>query len=108
VAGSGLRRNTPAVGSHTPETEMDKAEAQKEALRMWRSLPPQEHRTHKQATAFARAIAPKLPFETLGDHDRIIEGWLQRDLLATEDAARRFTQKLAGRPLERIRHAPSK
>lgn len=87
---------------------MDKTEAQKEAIRMWRSLPPQEHRTHKQATAFAKTISPMLPFETLGDHDKVIEGWLQRDLLATEDAARRFTQKLAGRSSERVRHAPSK
>lgn len=87
---------------------MDKAEAQKEAIRMWRALPPQEHRTHSQAAAFAKAIAPMLPFETLGDHDRIIEGWLQRDLLANEEAARRFTRKLAGRNLERVRHAPSK
>lgn len=75
---------------------------------MWRSLPPQEHRTHKQATAFAKTISQMLPFETLGDHDKIIEGWLQRDLLATEDAARRFNRKLAGRVPERVRHAPSK
>lgn len=87
---------------------MDKADAQKEAIRLWRSLPPQEHRTHKQAAAFARTISPTLPFETLGDHDRIIEGWLQRDLLATEDAARRFNQKLAGAMPARVRHAPSK
>lgn len=87
---------------------MDKAEAQKEAIRLWRSLPPQEHRTHKQATAYAKTISPMLPFDTLGDHDKIIEGWLQRDLLASEDAARRFSQKLAGRTSERVRHAPSK
>jgi hypothetical protein len=73
---------------------MDKADARKEAIRLWRALPPNEHRHHKQATAFARIIAPMLDFETLGDHDRIIEGWLQRDLIETEDAARKFSQKL--------------
>ena len=74
---------------------MDKDEACKEAIRLWRALPPQQHRHHKQATAFAKTIAPLLPFETLGDHDKIIEGWLQRDLIASDEAARRFSQKLA-------------
>ncbi|HVY50706.1 MAG TPA: hypothetical protein VHA07_04010 [Devosia sp.] len=73
---------------------MDKAEARREAIRMWRALPPNEHRHHKQATAFAKLIAPLLDFETLGDHDKIVEGWLQQDLIETEEAARKFSQKL--------------
>lgn len=86
---------------------MDKTDARKEAIRMWRSLPPNEHRHHKQATAFAKLIAPTLEFETLGDHDKIIEGWLQRDLIETEEAARKFSQKLKSAPPAVHRHQPT-
>jgi len=74
---------------------MDKVEAREEAIRLWRALPAQQRRTHQQATAFAKTIAPLLDFDTLGDHDKVVEGWLQQDLMATDEAARRFSEKLA-------------
>lgn len=61
---------------------MDKGDAQKEALRLWHALPMQDRNHHKKAVAFAATIAPQLPFETLGDHDKVVEGWLVRDFLA--------------------------
>ena len=67
---------------------MDKTAAQKEALRLWRALPLMSRHNHRQAIAFAASIAPSLVFETLGDHDKVVEGWLVRDLLQTEVAVR--------------------
>ena len=64
---------------------MDKSAAQAEALRQWRALPVRERLNHRQAAAFAVKIAPTLPFETLGDHDKIVQGWLVRDLLQAEE-----------------------
>jgi len=74
---------------------MDKAAAQAEALRLWHALPARERQTHHQATAFAAVIAPQLAFETLGVHDKIVEGWLVRDLLRTEEAVRVLDEKAA-------------
>jgi hypothetical protein len=67
---------------------MDKSAAQHEALRLWRALPVRERQNHRQAVAFAATIARDLQFETLGDHDKVVEGWLVRDLLQTEEALR--------------------
>lgn len=67
---------------------LDKTDAQKEALRLWHALPLMSRQNHRQAVAFAAAIAPDLSFETLGDHDKVVEGWLVRDLLQTEEALR--------------------
>ena len=86
---------------------MEKDDARKEAIRLWRALPAQQHRNHKQATAFAKTIAPLLPFDTLGDHDKIVEGWLQQDLIASDEAARRFSQKLATAPSKNPKREPA-
>lgn len=59
---------------------MDKKEAEIEAVRLWRELPKQNRSDHDHAAAFAELIARKLPFETLGDHDKIVAAWLHRDL----------------------------
>ncbi len=67
---------------------MDKSAAQTEALRLWRALPVRDRLDHRQASAFARKIAPTLPFDTLGDHDKVVLGWLIRDLLEAEERGR--------------------
>jgi hypothetical protein len=67
---------------------LEKSAAQKEALRLWRALPLMSRQNHRQAVAFAASIAPTLVFETLGDHDKVVEGWLVRDLLQTEAAVK--------------------
>jgi hypothetical protein len=67
---------------------MDKFAAQQEALRLWRALPPLQRQNHRQAVAFAATIAPTLPFQTLGDHHKVVQGWLVRDLLQSEEALR--------------------
>ncbi len=72
---------------------MDKSAAQKEALRLWRALPALERQNHREAVAFAAKIAPDLDFETLGDHHKVVEGWLVRDVLQTEDALRLIDAK---------------
>jgi hypothetical protein len=66
---------------------MDKAAAEREALRLWRNLPLQERLTREQAIAFSVMIAPTLEFDVLDRRTRTIEGWLVRDILQTETAA---------------------
>ena len=66
---------------------MDKAAAEKEALRLWRELPKQNRSDQAHAIAFAELIAKRLPFETLGDHDNIVAAWLLQDLHRSKDAA---------------------
>jgi hypothetical protein len=59
---------------------MTKEEAERETLRAWRALPVQKRQSHDDATEFAKVIAPRVPFESLGSHDRIVEAWLHRDV----------------------------
>lgn len=66
---------------------MDKAAAEREAVRLWRNLPVQDRLTRAQAVAFAAMIAPTLEFEEPAKRTRLIEGWLIKDLLQTEAAA---------------------
>ena len=80
---------------------MDKSAAQKEALRLWRALPLLERQNHRQAVAFAARIAHGLEFDTLGDHDKVVEGWLVRDLLQTEEALRLVDKKTEKPRLDR-------
>jgi hypothetical protein len=58
---------------------VDKAEAERAALALWRELPLQ-NRDMEHAIEFAKVIARGLPFETLGDHDKIVAAWLIRDI----------------------------
>lgn len=74
---------------------MEKAAAEKEALRLWRARPLQERLSYGQAVAFAAMIAPTLEFETLGNHDKVVEGWLVRDLMRTEAATKIFDEQQA-------------
>jgi hypothetical protein len=80
---------------------MDKSAAQQEALRLWRTLPLLERQNHRQAVAFAAKIAPNLQFETLGDHHKVVQGWLVRDLLQTEEALRIVDAKARKASLDR-------
>lgn len=65
---------------------MDKAAAEREAIRLWRSLPLQERLTAAQASAFAAMIAPTLDFGDLRGRAKLIDGWLRRDLPRTDHA----------------------
>jgi hypothetical protein len=77
---------------------LEKAAAEKEAIRLWRARPVQERLSYRQAVAFAKMIAPQLEFRTLGNRDRIIEGWLVRDILRTQKAVKVFDEKLGVAP----------
>jgi hypothetical protein len=59
---------------------MTKEEAERETLKAWRALPVQKRQNLDDATEFAKLIAPGVPFDTLGSHDRIVEAWLHRDV----------------------------
>jgi hypothetical protein len=63
---------------------MDRAAAEKEAIRLWRNLPLQDRLDISQATAFARMIAPTLEFEAPEGRTKVIENWLLHDLARTE------------------------
>ena len=67
---------------------MNKNDAETEAVRLWRELPKQNRSDHEHAIAFAELIAKRLPFETVGDHDKIVAAWLLRDLQRSTDAAK--------------------
>lgn len=59
---------------------MTKDEAQFEALKQWRALPPQSRRTVSDAQAFGETLAMQLTFPTLGNAKAMLVAWLVRDL----------------------------
>ncbi|MEO8759190.1 MAG: hypothetical protein ABI398_15725 [Devosia sp.] len=63
---------------------MDRASAEKEAIRLWRNLPLQDRLDISQVSAFARMIAPTLEFDTPESRTKTIEAWLLKDLARTE------------------------
>ena len=85
---------------------MDKAVAQKEAIRLWRDLPVLQRATHKQAVAFAAQIAPQIQFESFGDHRKIVEGWLVREFFASDAAIKPFRTKVANNATQPPRTPP--
>jgi hypothetical protein len=66
---------------------MDRASAEREALRLWRNLPVQDRLTRAQAAAFARAIAPTIDYEQPERRPKIIEEWLEQDVPRPEAEA---------------------
>jgi hypothetical protein len=63
---------------------MDRATAEREAVRLWRNLPVQDRLTTRQAVAFAAMIAPTLDFEAPDRRARIIAEWLEHDLAKSD------------------------
>lgn len=63
---------------------MDRAAAEREAIRLWRNLPVQDRLTPRQAAAFAAMIAPTLDFEAPERRTRIIAEWLEHDLTKSD------------------------
>ncbi|MBN9307626.1 MULTISPECIES: hypothetical protein [unclassified Devosia] len=63
---------------------MDRAAAEREAIRLWRNLPVQDRLTQRQAQAFAAMIAPTLEFEAPEKRARIIADWLEHDLAKSD------------------------
>ena len=63
---------------------MDRAAAEREAIRLWRNLPVQDRLTSRQAAAFAAMIAPTLDFEAPERRSRIIAEWLEHDLAKSD------------------------
>jgi len=63
---------------------MDRAAAEREAIRLWRNLPVQDRLTSRQAAAFAAMIAPTLDFEAPDRRSRIIAAWLEHDLAKSD------------------------
>jgi hypothetical protein len=63
---------------------MDRAAAEREAIRLWRNLPVQDRLTQRQAHAFAAMIAPTLEFEAPDKRARIIADWLEHDLAKSD------------------------
>ena len=66
---------------------MTKEEAQKEAIRRWREL-PLSNQTTDVAVEFAKVLLAVLPFETLGDRQKIITAWLVRDVQSRKNVTR--------------------
>jgi hypothetical protein len=56
--------------------QMTKSQAHAEVLRRWRERPFKDRKTYAQAQAFAGEIAGQVDFATLGQKQKIIEGWL--------------------------------
>lgn len=64
---------------------MTKDEALLEAIRRWRELPLSNQRI-ENAVEFAKVLEPELPFETLGNREKIIAAWLIRDVESRREA----------------------
>lgn len=60
--------------------KISKDEAHSLVLRRWRALPVADRKTYAQAIAFAAGLAQELDFETLGHPQKIIQGWLVREI----------------------------
>src|SRR3569623_1286621 len=63
---------------------MDRAAAEREAIRLWRNLPVQDRLTTRQAVTFAAMIAPTLDFEAPDRRARTIAEWLEHDLAKSD------------------------
>jgi len=60
--------------------KLTESEAHAEVLRRWREKPFKDRKTYTQAQAYALELAAVIDFETLGRKNKIIEGWLVREL----------------------------
>jgi hypothetical protein len=58
---------------------MTKDEAQREAIRCWQELPLANQQL-ENAPEFARLLMPRLPFDTMGNRERLIAAWLIQDV----------------------------
>lgn len=59
---------------------MTKSQAHAEVLKRWREKPFKDRKTYAQAQAFALELVDQLDFQTLGQKQKIIEGWLVREV----------------------------
>jgi hypothetical protein len=76
---------------------MDKAAAEKEAIRLWHNLPLQDRLAPSQAIAFAAMIAPTLDFDEPHQRTEQVERWLLRDLPRTDPSSVHIEDDTPGR-----------
>jgi len=59
---------------------MLKADAERECIRLWRTLPREQRTSYEQAANFATSLLDEVDFPTSGNRYSFIRSWLQRDL----------------------------
>ena len=77
---------------------MDKAAAEREAIRLWHNLPVQDRLTRGQASAFAHMIAPTIDFGEPDKRAKLIESWIAKELPRTDAALTLSAEGSGGQP----------
>ena len=66
---------------------MTKEEAEREAIRRWRTLPIMQRQEFEQAHGFAAQVEAEFDFRTMGNKRKVIAAWLVRDIVKTQQIA---------------------
>ena len=77
---------------------MDKAAAEREAIRLWHNLPVQDRLTRGQASAFAHMIAPTIDFGEPDKRAKLIESWIAKELPRTDSVLTLAAEGGGGQP----------
>lgn len=75
--------------------EMNRQQAEDEALRRWYDLHESQRETYEQAEAFATHLEVELDFYTVTSKHRLISAWLIRALAADRRLEREAMQAIA-------------
>ncbi len=59
---------------------MTKDEAEREAIRRFRMLPPHERQQYEDAEAYSRRLEMELDFPTVTNRQKLIAAWLIREM----------------------------
>lgn len=75
--------------------ELNRQEAEQEALRRWYDLHESQRQTYDQAEAFAGNLEVELDFYTVTSKQRLIAAWLIRDIATARRLERDAMQAVA-------------
>jgi hypothetical protein len=75
--------------------QLNREDAQREAIRRWSLLPAYSRQTCEDAEAYATRLATDLEFYTVTSRQRLIAAWLIRELFRTEAEEKRQAAEAA-------------
>lgn len=70
--------------------QLNREDAEQEAIRRWSMLPAYSRQTCEDAEAYAARLAADLDFYTVTSRQRLIAAWLIRELFRTQAEERRL------------------
>lgn len=68
--------------------QLNRDDAEREAIRRWSQLPAYDRQTCEDAEAYAARLVVDLEFYTVTSRQRLIAAWLIRELFRTQAAER--------------------